>query len=127
MAWAAFRTLRALATAPEERASAIVPLVPVCPVVQGEAIASAGVIFRGVAPETEALSEAVPGDSMDPTRVATAIVASPAWDLAVVASVAVAEASVGAVDSEEAVEAAGAVVGAGNEQNYRNTTAGAQI
>ena len=67
---------------------------------------------------------------MDPARVATAIVASPAWDLAVVASVAVAEASVGVVDSEEAVDSvvveaeaveAEAVVGAGNEPDYRNT------
>jgi hypothetical protein len=72
---------------------------------------------------------------MDPTRVATAIVASPAWDLAVVASVVVAGASVGVVDSEEAVDSvvveaeaveaeaveAEAVVDAGNEPDYRNT------
>jgi hypothetical protein len=38
------------------------------------------------------LSEAVPGDSMDPTHAATAIVASPAWDLAVAASIVAAEA-----------------------------------
>jgi hypothetical protein len=56
---------------------------------------------------------------MDPTRAATAIVASPAWDLAVVASIAVAEASVGAVDPGEAVDPV-VVVGAGNEPDYRN-------
>ena len=37
-------------------------------------------------------SEVVPGDSMDPVRSATAIVASPACDLAVAASVVAAEA-----------------------------------
>ena len=37
-------------------------------------------------------SEVVPGDSMDPVRAATAIVASPACDLAVAASVVAAEA-----------------------------------
>ena len=89
MAWAAFRAPRALATAPGELASAIVALVLVWPVVRGAPIASEGVIFRGLGPETEALLEAVPEDSMDPTRVAIAIVASPAWDLVVVASVAV--------------------------------------
>ena len=37
-------------------------------------------------------SEAVPADSMDPVRAATAIVASPACDLAVAASIVAAEA-----------------------------------
>lgn len=113
-----------MATAPEELASAILALVLVWPVVQGEPIESAGVIFHGLGLETEALSEAVPGDSMNPTRVATAIVASPAWDLVVVASIAVVEASGGAVDSV-VVEAAGAVVGAGEccESKYEITGA----
>ena len=104
--------------------------------VQEEPIASAGVIFRGLGPETETLSEVVPEDSMDPARVATAIVASPAWDLVVaivavvVASAAVAEASVGAVDFGEAVvvEDAGAgVAGAGKSRIIGTRTAGAQI
>jgi hypothetical protein len=50
-------------------------------------------------------SEVVPGDSMDPTHAATALVASPAWDLAVATSV-VAVAPEVAVASEVAVEAA---------------------
>ena len=69
-------------------------------------------------------SEVVPGDSMDPTHAATAIVAFPAWDLAVEDSIAaasvmaaeafVAEALVAAeasvavvVEVSEVVEAAG--------------------
>jgi hypothetical protein len=47
-------------------------------------------------------SEVVPGDSMDPTHAATALVASPAWDLAVATSV-VAVAPEVAVASEVAV------------------------
>jgi hypothetical protein len=47
-------------------------------------------------------SEEVPGDSMDPTHAATAIVASSAWDLAVATSVV-------AVEVSEVVAAASAV------------------
>ena len=46
-------------------------------------------IFRAVAQVTGMLSEVDPGDSMDPTHAATAIVAPPAWELAVATSVAV--------------------------------------
>ena len=57
------------------------------------------------------LSEAVPEDSTDPTRAATAIVAPPAWDLAVAASVVVEEvavaASVAVVEAEVAAVVAG--------------------
>ena len=61
-------------------------------------------------------SEVVPGDSTDPTHAATAIVASPAWDLAVAASAVAVEASeVAAAASAVAVEAAEvAAVVAGN-------------
>ena len=112
-------------------------LVPVWQVVQEEPIALAGVIFRGLGAETEALSEAVPEDSMDRTRGATALVAPPAWDLVAEASIAVEEVSaavaeasvvvaadsvVVAVDSVVVEAAAGAVVvGAGNEPHCRNT------
>jgi hypothetical protein len=61
-----------------------------------EPIASAAGIFRAVEQETGMPSEAVPGDSTDPLRAATAAVAPPAWDLAA-ASIVVAEASVVAV------------------------------
>jgi hypothetical protein len=59
-------------------------------------------------------SAAVPGDSTDPTRAATAIVASPAWDLAVAGSIA-AEEVFEAAASVAVVEAPGvaAVAGAG--------------
>jgi hypothetical protein len=57
---------------------------------------------------TGMLSEAVPGDSMDPTHAATAIVASPAWDLAVAASAV-------AVEASEVVAAASAVAVEGAE------------
>ena len=50
------------------------------------------VIFRAAVQETGVRSEEVPGDLMDPTHAATAIAASPAWDLAVAASIAAAEA-----------------------------------
>ena len=53
-------------------------------------------------------SEVVPGDSMDPTHAATAIVASPAWDLAVAASAV-------AVEASEVVAAASAVAVEGAE------------
>ena len=68
--------------------------------------------------------EEVPGDSMDPTHAATAIVAFPAWDLAVADSIVadsamaaeafVAEASVAVVVevSEVVEEAAGGVAAA---------------
>ena len=58
------------------------------------------------------LSEVVPGDSMDPTHGATAIVASPAWDRAVAISIEVVEASAAAasVVAVEASEGAASVV-----------------
>ena len=68
-------------------------------------------------------SEVVTGDSMDPTRAATAIVASPAWDLAVAASIVAAlvmaaeafvvMASVAVAEVSEVVEASEAVEAAG--------------
>ena len=56
-------------------------------------------------------SEVVPGGSMDPTHAATAIVASPARDLAAATSIVAAEAfevvaSVVVVEASEVVEAA---------------------
>ena len=62
-------------------------------------------------------SEVVPGDSMDPTHAATAIVASPACDLAVAASIVAAEAfeavaSVVVVEASEVAAVVVAVVGA---------------
>ena len=57
-------------------------------------------------------SEVVPGDSTDPTHAATVIVASPAWDLAVAASIVAAGASVVVVEAE-VVEAEVAAVVAG--------------
>jgi hypothetical protein len=51
------------------------------------------VIFRAAVLVTGMPSEVAPGDSTDPVRAATAIVASPACDLAVVASIVAAEAS----------------------------------
>ena len=53
-------------------------------------------------------SEVVPGDSMDPTRAATAIVASRAWDLAVAASIVAA--SVMAAEAFAAVASIAVVV-----------------
>ena len=67
-------------------------------------IASAAGTFRAVVQVTGMLSEAVPEDSTDPTRAATAIVAPPAWDLAVAASV------VGVAASVEAVAASAVAV-----------------
>jgi hypothetical protein len=63
-------------------------------------------------------SEVVPGDSMDRTHAATAIVAHQAWDLAVAASIAAVVASVAVVEAFEvaavvAVEAEVAAVVAG--------------
>ena len=57
-------------------------------------------------------SEVVPGDSMDPTHAATAIVASRARDLAVATSIVAVEAfavvaSIVVVEASEVVEAAG--------------------
>ena len=84
-------------------------------------------------------SEVVTGDSMDPTHAATAIVASPACDLAVVAasivaaSIVAAEAfgvvaSVGVVEVSAVVEAAGvaAVVAGKRCESYYEIT-GARI
>jgi len=69
------------------------------------------VIFRAAVQATGMRSEVVPGDSMDPTHAATAIVASPAWDLAVAALIAAAEAFevVASVMAEEASEAVASV------------------
>ena len=74
-------------------------------------------IFRAAVQATGMRSEVVPGDSMDPTHAATAIVVFPAWDLAVAASIVaasvmaaealVAVASVAVVEVSEVVEAAG--------------------
>jgi hypothetical protein len=97
-----------------------------------EPIASAAGIFRAVEQETGMPSEAVPGDSTDPLRVATAAVAPQAWDLAAAsivaaaasivaaASVVVAAASVVAVAaSVVAVEGAeGAAVVAGKRRGW---------
>ena len=59
------------------------------------------------------LSEAVPGDSMDPTHAATVIVVSPAWDLAVATSAEVVEvpAAAASVVVVEAAEVAAVVAG----------------
>jgi hypothetical protein len=75
------------------------------------------------------LSEAVPGDSMDPPHAATVIVASPAWDLVVAVLVVVVEASEVAVEaSEVAVEAAEvAVVVAGERGEPKYEITGAPI
>jgi hypothetical protein len=69
------------------------------------------VIFRAALLVTGMPSEVVPGDSTDPARAATAIVASPACDLAVAASIVVAVASVVVVEASEVavVVAVGAV------------------
>lgn len=69
---------------------------------------------------TGMLSEAVPGDSMDPTHAATVIVASPAWDLVVAVLVVVVEASEVAV---EAAEVAVVVAGERGEPKYEITGA----
>src|SRR5579864_1843519 len=74
-------------------------------------------------------SEVVPGDSMDPTHAATAIVASPAHDLAVATSIVAAEAfavvaSVVVVEVSEAVEAAevvAVVAGKCGESEYEKS------
>ena len=79
-------------------------VAPVAPVLaRAGPIASAVIIFRAVAQVTGMPSEVVPEDSMDRTHAATAIVAPPAWDLAVATSVVPVEAS-------EVVVAASAVV-----------------
>jgi hypothetical protein len=57
-------------------------------------------------------SEVVPGDSTDPVRAAIAIVASPARDLSVAASIVAAEASVVVVEASEVAAVVVAVVGA---------------
>jgi hypothetical protein len=103
------------ATVQQALAAQIAPAAPV--VVRPEPIASAAVIFRAAVQATGMRSEVVPGDSMDPTHAATAIVASPAWDLAVAASIVAASAmaaeafvvvaSVAVVEASEVVEAAG--------------------
>jgi hypothetical protein len=70
------------------------------------------VIFRAAVLVTGMPSEVVPGDSTDPVRAATAIVASPACDLAVAASIVAAVASVVVVEASAVavVVAVGAVV-----------------
>lgn len=122
----------------EASAARIAPVVPV--VVRPEPIASAVVISRAAARVTGMPSAVVPGDSMDPMRAVTAIVASPVWDLAVEASIAVAASIVAAVASvvvaaaavvevsEVVVEAAGvaavvAVAGKRYESDYEITGA----
>jgi hypothetical protein len=75
-------------------------------------IASAAGIFRAVVEETGMPLEAVPGDSTDRVRAATAIAASPAWALAVAASIVAAEASVVVVEAFEVAAVVVAVVGA---------------
>ena len=75
-------------------------------------------IFRAAVRATGMHSEVVPGDSTDPVRAATAIVASPACDLAVAASIVVAVASVVVVEASEgaAVVVAVAAVVAGKRR-----------
>ena len=68
-------------------------------------------IFREVVQVTGMPSEVAPGDSMDRAHAAIAIVASPAWDLAVAASIVAAGAEVAA--SVAVVEAEVAAVVAG--------------
>ena len=98
------------ATVQQALAAQIAPAAPV--VVRPEPIASAAVIFRAAVQATGMRSEVVPGDSMDPMRAATAIVASPACDLAVAASIVAAEASIVAAEASEVAAVVGAVVGA---------------
>jgi hypothetical protein len=98
------------ATVQQALAAQIAPAAPV--VVRPEPIASAAVIFRAAVQATGMRSEVVPGDSMDPTHAATAIVASPACDLAVAASIVAAEASVVVVEASEVAAVAVAAVGA---------------
>lgn len=89
----------------------VAPIALVAPVsAPAEPIASAVAIFRAAPVQLTGMpSEAVPEDSMEPLRAATAIVASPAWDLA--AEVSAAAASIVAAEGfEEAVEASVAVV-----------------
>ena len=64
--------MQAPVTEQEELAARIAPLAP------AEPIASEVAIFRAVLRVTGMPSGAVPGDSMDPTHAATAIVAPPA-------------------------------------------------
>ena len=66
--------------------------------------------FRAVAGVTGMPSQAVPGDSTDPVRVATAVAAHPAWDLAVEDSVAVVGASAAAALAAVVAVAASAAV-----------------
>jgi hypothetical protein len=95
----------------EALAARIAPAAPVF--VRAEPIASAVVIFRAVARVTGMRSAEVPEDLTDQTRVATAIAASPAWDLAAAASIAAAVASAeAAVASVAVVEASGEVAAA---------------
>lgn len=74
---------------PEALAARIAPEAPV--LVRAEPTASAAVIFRAVAEVTGTPLEAVPGDSMDPVRATTAIVAPPACGLAAADSIVAAE------------------------------------
>jgi hypothetical protein len=95
---------------PTVQAALAARIAPAAPVfVRAEPIASAAVIFPAVAQVTGMRSAGAPEDLTDPTRAATAIVASPAWDLAVAASIVAAEGSVAVVEAsaEVAVEASG--------------------
>ena len=111
--------MQASAAARGQPVARIAPLVPVLG--EAEPIASAAGIFHAVAQVTGMPSEAVPGDSTDPTRAATVIVAPPAWDLAVAASTVgvaalveeVAASAVGVAALVEAVAADVAAVVAG--------------
>src|SRR6266576_2300448 len=78
--------MQASAIAQEALVARVAPVAPV--LAPAEPIALAVIIFRAVAQETGMPSEVVRGDSMGPTHAATAIVAPPAWDLAVAASIA---------------------------------------
>ena len=71
--------MAAVQASPTARDKAARGIAPVAPVLAREGrIASAGGIFREAAQETGVPSEAVPGDSMDRTRGAIAIVVPPA-------------------------------------------------
>jgi hypothetical protein len=81
--------------------------------VEAAPIASAAGIFRAVVQVTGMPSEAVPEDSTDPTRAATAIAAPPASDLAVADSVEAAASVEAVAASAVAVAADVAAVVAG--------------
>ena len=76
-------------------------------------IALAVVIFRPSVLVAGMLSEVVPGDSMDTTHAATAIVASPAWDLAVAISVVAVEVSAAAASAGVVASVVAAAASAG--------------